>query len=120
VSKFNVGDLVFHYRRGWIHVTEVQDKIFFLRDLALGFHLCGRLDLADILPSVFTKEEALVIFPEFPPPKQTRTVTEAVFINKYPCGEIDACRTKKEADELAETWGRIACVETTVSYEVEE
>jgi hypothetical protein len=125
VSKFNVGDLVFCLMFGWGKVINLVGSTVYTVEVAFGgarriFTEEGKYNANDLHPNLFSKEEALVKFPEFPPPRQMHTTTKTIFVNVYPDGEVDAVRTRKKADELAETWGRIACVETTISYEIEE
>lgn len=124
VSKFKVGDLVFSIQSGWQTVIESsteQDEEWPIRISTGQYYNRVGLDcLGDFLPSLFTKEEALVKFPEFPPPKRKRTVTETLFINIHPSGARSVYGTRELADLYAIGMNRIVCLETTITYEVEE
>jgi hypothetical protein len=74
VSKFNVGDLVFSIRTGWTTVidreTDDDDDYTVSTNGGTNYTAKGIEYVGDAAPALFTKEEALVKFPEFPPPRE--------------------------------------------------
>ncbi len=75
MSKFNVGDLVFDCLMGWT-VVEISDgsKCPVMISSKEWFYGDGRSSDKYDLPRLYTKEEALVKFPEFPLPKRMKKV----------------------------------------------
>lgn len=70
-EKFKVGDLVFSLQDGWETIVGILDDAKYPILTRRSFwQLDGKYNEEDLAPTLFTEEEALVKFPEFPPPKK--------------------------------------------------
>jgi hypothetical protein len=74
-SKFKVGDDVFDPRYGWMKVFRKQRSSIYslecrsIDEVLVTYTVDGRYMPGDFSPCLFTKEEALIKFPEFVPSK---------------------------------------------------
>jgi hypothetical protein len=85
MSKFKVGDQVFTIFHGWTLIKEVNtDGVKITEDIIYGPD--GRMCPRSRAPILFTREEALLKFPEFPPPKRKVTKTNTIWMNIYKTG----------------------------------
>ena len=85
--KFPLGSQVFSVASGWGTVTGVGAMPGDPRyTVEVGDHCYtedGKFDRRDLVPSLFTREEALAKFPEFPSPKGKVVKTRVVWLNLY-------------------------------------
>lgn len=128
VSKFKVGDKVFHVGHGLGEVIAVDSGVAEPIWVLFGepdtvcrvkerFTLDGRYQTSHSVPSLLTLGEARAKGYDVPKQRVKKKITR--WVNVYRYYESDAFSTKEAADHLA-TPDRITCVELTGEYFVEE
>lgn len=126
MSKFKVGDKVFDIRHGWGHIICVDDNEDNIYPITASFPNWGagisytdkgRNYRQDLNPALMTVEEAAAhnFFP--PKNKVKKQIKQWMNIN---AGMPTYCYDSKEKADNSATSYRIACVELTGEYEVEE
>lgn len=135
MSKFKVGDTVYNIRKGVCVVINTCDGSEYplkVRRLGSehyssfnedGFTEDGRWGSKDVNPTLLTIDEARAKGYDVPKVKRKVTKTISRWANVYPDEHLIACNdyhTREEADSNANLSKRIACVELTGTYEVEE
>jgi hypothetical protein len=95
LPKFNVGDIVFASRHGWLKVAYINKlsdyKIECKRvgeSFIYAFTEDGKVDSRDLYSSLFTKGEAAVMFPMYPVPSKLLLTSGEVYIGIYADGGI--------------------------------
>lgn len=126
MSKFRVGDKVFHVGYGMGKVLSIDPTIFngddalvvFLDDLyqPLTFTLDGRRSMTHKVPQLLTLEEARA--KGYDVPKQKVKKARTGWVNVYPQVTGGMYMSKEQADVNA-SGNRIDCVQITFEYEVD-
>lgn len=77
MSKFKVGDKVFTVQRGWGIISSIkeEDTSYPIKVGIDEYTYDGRFSTGEHTASLFTKEEALQKFPEYPPPQRMKKIT---------------------------------------------
>lgn len=119
VCKFKAGDLVFCLMHGWgviLHIYSRDNHPLYVQfaECTCSFTFQGRYYDADTHPTLFTREEAAIKFPEYPAPKQKVKKTLTVWNVLYDTG-LTLTFTSKPTPEK-----RIfSCKEVTHEWEEE-
>ena len=128
MSKFKVGDKVFHVGHG-IGTVVTIDKNFILsvavefnKHLMLSFLSDGRAYSNHTIPQLYTLEDARKMGFDIPKQKVKKTIEQ--WANVYPDGTYTVHFTEDAANAFIllndSIIRRIACVKLTGEYEVEE
>lgn len=126
MSKFKVGDSVYDIRHGSGEViSNSKDHTYGIEVLLpvgrFYYTTCGRAVWRDKNPILLTIEEAMAKGYDVLKVKRKVTKTISRWANVYPdCVTCNDYYSKEEADSRANLSDRIACVELTGTYEVEE
>lgn len=113
--EFKAGDKVFSIQDGFQTLKKSGGKQYPLKTKKSIYTSRGRFDLDDENRSLFTIEEAKALGIEVPKKK----VEVKFWANIYPDHNADIWSTKEKADECSSKY-RIACVEMTGEYFVED
>lgn len=124
-SKAKAGDRVYSLQSGWGTVRRVLPDDSYpisvdfdeYEDDILCFTTDGKDGVGDAYPDLYYGPPEII-----GPPKPKRTVKKEVrgWANVYPKGRASGLYSSKESADYGADSGRIACVELTGTYEVEE